>query len=912
MEVDKILFESLRTLGITDSFEELDIDGDGKISKDDLSLAQDGKISSQIIQMLDLADDDAELLLADSAATKETNAGDSATAATLNKSGAESLQKSGATKNEWGINQTDATNYANDITKSKGTVYLVLGNLPSCHGCLKLEEALQKRLDEFEGKAEIFNMQWKSPNSDLCYDIYKQVVSNIGSNIGFPCIIKFVDGKPVERISEGYAGNADAIVDEMLSKAEGTNSTANKTTNNTTNANNSTSNKTQTASQTGVAVNEYGFYQTDSRTYEQDITNTKGTVYLVMGNLPGCGHCARLEKLLQERKSEVEANANIFNIQWRTSEYDNNALCWSILEQIDAKRSFGGGFPVVVKFVDGKPVEMISQGNKSDFNVVIDEMIKKSEGTKGTVNAKNSSSTTTTTASSTKTEADITAAANDLLAKYPVEGTTHGGYSLNNPEVAALKKAVEAGVLSQLAEQGFSQKDIIDIISKAYPTSGIKNNDKGGFTVPRGSGADAKEFYNMFIQEMGKVTSPEVLALQQEMKELNAQILYNNARLDALKASIEILKNELNKKIEDAIEESEEIAEEQKEEAKKIVNEEIDKYASGDGEITYDQFQSGLSSRLDSLAGESNSKLSAVVSKILNAERGMIMLGGYINNFRSLVASNKDIGTKLQAKEAELIKTQEECTSSCENVQRCDPIGFSSNGARYDFFVDKDNNGKITNEKEFLGASSGWEEMTALDADKDGKVTVAEMADVKIVMTAEDGTQSIKSVAEVFADTDSIDLNSYKAANKDFDNGNTLLGTFSLTFNGQNVDNAYQTMDTLSWLDENYDFSDEEDGINRFAQGNTSPIDNVRDYSNELTVFELDYQNMEVKLGSAWAKLGITRDSVISKLTDSMKNEADSQASEIESLFKKRAADAAAAEEDDCPECSVQVPDDAS
>ena len=886
MEIDKIAFEKLRTLGITSSFDDLDINNDDKITKDDLSLTQDGKISSQIMQMLDLADDDAELVFNDASA-----------------------KKSGATKNQYGINNTDAANYEKDIANSKGTVYLVLGNLPSCHGCLKLEEALQKRLGEFAGKAEIFNMQWKSPNSEKCYDIYKQVVSDVGSNIGFPCVIKLVDGKPVERISEGYAGNADAIVDKMLAKAESTSNTTNKTTN----ANNSASTQTQSATKTGVTVNEYGFYQTDSRTFEQDITKTKGTVYLVMGNLPGCGHCARLEKLLQERKDEVEANANIFNIQWRTSVYDNNSLCWNILEQIDAKRKFSGGFPVVVKFVDGQPVEMISQGNKSDYNVVIDEMIKKTEGTKGTINAGSTSTSATTSAAaattSTKNQADITKAVNDLLAKYPIEGTSGSGYSLKNPEVVALKKAVEGGIISQLVQEGFSQSDIINIIAQAYPKAGIKNNDKGGFTVPRGSGADAKEFYNMFIEEMNKATSAEVLALQAEVKALNDQILTNNARLDILKASIEALKKEIETLIEKAIEESEEIEAEQKAEAKKIVAEELDRYSSAEGEITYEEFESSLSDRLNSLAGESNSKLSNLVSKMMRAESKMSVLNGYLTTFSSLVDANKALSEKVVSKTDEVAKVQEECKKSCENVQRCDPIGFSANGVKYDFFVDKDGNGEITNETEFLGATNGWDEMVALDKDGNGNVSVSEMSNIKVVVTAQDGSQSVKSVAELFSQTDSVDLNSYKAMNKDFANGNTLLGTFSLTFSGEKVDDAYNTMDKLSWLDENYNFSDEENGTGRFAQGNTK-YEGVTDYAEELEVFKLDYEKMEVKLGSAWSKLGITRADLISQLGNATEKEAEAKASSIKDKIEQKVEEEEKkkkAEEDDCPECSVTL-----
>ena len=62
MEIDKIQFENLRTLGITSSFDELDVDGNGKIDEKDLSKAKDTKISAQIDMLLNTVDEEAELV----------------------------------------------------------------------------------------------------------------------------------------------------------------------------------------------------------------------------------------------------------------------------------------------------------------------------------------------------------------------------------------------------------------------------------------------------------------------------------------------------------------------------------------------------------------------------------------------------------------------------------------------------------------------------------------------------------------------------------------------------------------------------------------------------------------------------------------------------------------------------------
>ncbi len=73
MEIDKVTFETLKNDKITSSFEELDIDADGKITAKDKTNATD-KIATEIATLLELADDDS--------AVTNTKAGDTENAAT--------------------------------------------------------------------------------------------------------------------------------------------------------------------------------------------------------------------------------------------------------------------------------------------------------------------------------------------------------------------------------------------------------------------------------------------------------------------------------------------------------------------------------------------------------------------------------------------------------------------------------------------------------------------------------------------------------------------------------------------------------------------------------------------------------------------------------------------------------------
>jgi len=489
-------------------------------------------------------------------------------------------------------------------------------------------------------------------------------------------------------------------------------------------------------------------------------------------------------------------------------------------------------------------------------------------------------------AETTTKEATIQKAADDILAKYPVgtATTTGDSYSMGNPEMGAFQKAVEDGIVATLDSQGFSQSEIIDIIAKAFPSIGIANNANGGFTCPFGHDTEATELYNKFISDVGTITSSEVKELQAKIKSLNEEIATNNLELNSLKGSIEHLEKIVEEEITEAIKESEEIEAEQKENAADIVKSELNKYTNANGEITYEAFQDNVATKLDELQGDGNTQLSRVVLKIMDAESNMAVLKNYMGKFSDLIQANKTLDEKVATTNDELEIACENCT--CD-ANRCDPIGFSVDGKRYDFFVDDDNNGKLSNETEFLGADNGWQEMANLDTNNDGKVTADEMKDLKVVVTDESGAQTVANAAELFGEADSIDLTSYNAVNQDMDNGNTLLGTFSLTFNGQNVNDGYNTLDKVSWLDENYAFSDKDEGINRFAQGNTIANERV-DYSQEYEAFEATYQKLDKNLEKAWSNINLSRADISTSIINGSKATAEKQGSSINDLFKTK------------------------
>ena len=155
-----------------------------------------------------------------------------------------------------------------------------------------------------------------------------------------------------------------------------------------------------------------------------------------------------------------------------------------------------------------------------------------------------------------------------------------------------------------------------------------------------------------------------------------------------------------------------------------------------------------------------------------------------------------------------------------------------------------------------------------------------------MVVTKSDGTQSIKNISDVLTDNDAINLNSYTAMNKDFDNGNTLLGTFDVTYKNKTLENAgYQTLDTQDWLDENYEFSDEAAGIGRFAQNITDAVDAV-DLSDKIDDYEKKNTQLRKELNQAWEKIGFSTDEIGDVIKEASEQDAKQKAQYIEDKFE--------------------------
>lgn len=312
----------------------------------------------------------------------------------------------------------------------------------------------------------------------------------------------------------------------------------------------------------------------------------------------------------------------------------------------------------------------------------------------------------------------------------------------------------------------------------------------------------------------------EIEQTQADIENLTSQKAENDKSIQTTQKEMEALKKQINEAIEKSVQESKKYTDEQQLKILAASMEITAEYVASEGKMTQEEMKHRLSAKL----GNIDTNIPASILATLTTADGLIcQLNAKAQVLSNLSLTNQNLTNKISSKQNRLVTLNEqlEAIEKAEEERRCDPIGFVADGKICDFIIDRNNDGKFNNESEFLGAQNNWFEMVSLDqnGDNDGKVSREEMenANVKVLVTNEDGSQQIVSVADL--GVDEIDLSSYQSSNQSIGNNNQLLGTFGLTINGQNSNDGYNTLDTVNWLDKNYSnmFTDKAEKIGRFA-----------------------------------------------------------------------------------------------
>lgn len=312
----------------------------------------------------------------------------------------------------------------------------------------------------------------------------------------------------------------------------------------------------------------------------------------------------------------------------------------------------------------------------------------------------------------------------------------------------------------------------------------------------------------------------EIKKTEEEIANLTTQKAENDKNIQKTQQEMQEIKKQINQAIENALKEAQEYSAEQSAKIVAASMEVAAEYVASNGEMTKEEMKRKLSDKLGDVDTEIPSSVLASLTQADGLLGQLIAKTQLLSNY---CAFGEQISGKIACKQNRLATLNEQLTAieEAEEARRCDPIGFVVDGKICDFIIDRNNDGKFNNETEFLGAQNNWFEMISLDqnGNNDGKVSREEMenANVKVLVTNEDGSQQIVSVADL--GIDEIDLSSYQSSNQSIGNNNQLLGTFGLTLNGEYSNDGYNTLDTVSWLDKNYSnmFTDKAERVGRFA-----------------------------------------------------------------------------------------------
>ncbi len=311
---------------------------------------------------------------------------------------------------------------------------------------------------------------------------------------------------------------------------------------------------------------------------------------------------------------------------------------------------------------------------------------------------------------------------------------------------------------------------------------------------------------------------------EEKLEELKEEKDDNDEAMNKLEDEIQEKTESAEDNISEAKTKQQKAVEQHKDEAKEVQKENLQAFEAANKEggegMTREELNENIKSEMPNAPDVSDA-----VNLMTTANEELDEADELLGDLNDLISENQTIERDINAIEGskEVEVPEEECCPP-----PCEPQGFQdTEGNQYDFFIDKDKNGDLSSEKEFLGYEGGltgqkeaWEEMTSLDADGDGTVNAQELSagGVMVYKTDADGNQKAMSIEEAFGKDSDLAINTKQheqakenVGPNNFNVGegsenNELWGTFDVTLNGETLD-GYQTSDDINWLKDNYNFT---------------------------------------------------------------------------------------------------------
>ncbi len=375
---------------------------------------------------------------------------------------------------------------------------------------------------------------------------------------------------------------------------------------------------------------------------------------------------------------------------------------------------------------------------------------------------------------------------------------------------------------------------------------------------------------------------------QEELEELEKERDKNNKKMEKIEDEIKSKTEKAEANIVEAAAQQESAVKDHEEEAQDVMNKNLTAYINANREggegMSRDQLQENIRKSMPNAPDVSDA-----LAKMTEASGLLDEVDALLGDLNDLANINKGIEAKINAMTVdpaslgEVEEPEEEQQQTC-CPPPCEPQGFQdTEGNQYDFFIDKDGNGDLSTEQEFLGYEGGlegqeaaWEEMTSLDTDADGVVTADELSEggVMVYKTDENGNQEAMTVEEAFGeDADlAISTEQHEEAKEgvgpnNFDVGkgsenNELWGTFDVTLDGEELD-GYQTNDDIDWLKDNYDFTEYEDEDINDEFADTTFSDELQSHISFYEEYTEKSQELREEITSTYKNIGMTDEQIV-------------------------------------------------
>ena len=376
---------------------------------------------------------------------------------------------------------------------------------------------------------------------------------------------------------------------------------------------------------------------------------------------------------------------------------------------------------------------------------------------------------------------------NAVLEKYQamVAEPTPGAdpYKLDNAQLVSFSEALNAGMLNDMSEAGFTKKEMLESINQLFPSIGISHGDDGRPIVPWGHGADAQAVFTQFIETFSATEGPN------QRDDLQVAEMDKAVRND--KIITEMKNNDFTWK-------------ETAYTLTKLWPAGGIEYTLGEKEVTLPIGDEQSKGTFDILEEEIKKNYPDVV----------------VNRGTNPNGDGDGDGTDLPP-------------------DRTDPVGFHIGDNSYEFAIDRNQDGVLNDFTEMVGANGvdGMEEMALFDTNGDGHINGDELKNI-LVLNTEHTNRDYEFLTAEQLDIKDIDLSSFAEktqsrgegveGTEDFININDSLitGTFNITLNNGEKAEGYQKYVTDEYMQTVYNPIL---GENIYSELDGDTVDNVID-----------------------------------------------------------------------------------